>query len=63
MLYSVLDVDNLIYMRLDDGTKEQPVLVTKNLGDAISALGEIQLNCVGNYRLVECVLQQPCWAI
>lgn len=46
----------MFYMRLDDGTKAQPVLVTKNLSDVISALGKIQLNCIGNYRLVECVV-------
>lgn len=63
MLYSVLDVDNLIYMRLDNGTKAQPELVTKSLSDAILALEHIKDSCIGTYRLVECVVQQPCWSI
>ena len=56
-MYSILDVDNMIYIRIDDGTKTQPILVTKSLSDAVLALDDIRNNCIGNYKLVECVIQ------
>lgn len=60
MLYSVLDIDNLVYMRLDDGTKAQPELVSKDLVYTIHQLEDIKKKCFGKYKLVEVLVQQDC---